>query len=46
MSLEKALMRVGIHNSALNKLVTMNYSQEGLKEVIEKILITLSDHMD
>ena len=46
MSLEKAFMRLGMHNSSLNKLVNITYNQETLKEVIEKLMIALSDHME
>ncbi len=46
MSLEKAFMRLGLHNSSLNKLVNITYNQDTLKEVIEKIMVALSDHME
>ncbi|CDW89817.1 UNKNOWN [Stylonychia lemnae] len=46
MSLERAVTRLNLQNTPLSKLVNVTYNQENLKEVVEKILITLSDHMD
>ena len=46
MSLEKSLMRLGLQNIMTSKLVNITFNQENLREVIEKLIIGLNDHME
>ncbi len=46
MSLEKALFRIGLTNFNTSKLITMTTSFDNLKELVEHLVVGLSDHMD